>query len=146
MRQESPAPFAVQSFWFCLNDSPDSQTIHFPCNDQTSGSHPSFSGFCTSATSLGMPSPNCQQPELGSGMELGSFPSQSFPGLPHPLHLETRTQGLPQCPAGHPACSPLFLTAREKVGRGGGKGGAEGLNKTDQKALHFSPNTQLFND
>lgn len=30
------------------------------------------------------------------------------------------------------------LCAREKVGRGGGKGGAEGLNKTDQKALHFS--------
>jgi len=38
------------------------------------------------------------------------------------------------------------LTAREKVGRGGGKGGAEGLNKTDQKALNFSPNTQPFND
>lgn len=35
---------------------------------------------------------------------------------------------------------------REKVGRGGGQGGAEGLNKTDQKALNFSPNTQPFND
>lgn len=41
---------------------------------------------------------------------------------------------------------PSSDCAREKVGRGGGKGGAEGLNKTDQKALHFSPNTQLFND
>lgn len=47
-------------------------------------------------------------------MELGDFPSQPLPGLPGPVHLETRTQGLPQRPAGHLACSPLFLTVPER--------------------------------
>lgn len=84
-----------------------------------------------------MPNPNCQQPELGSAVELGDFPSQLSQGsqiLPTWISQDT----LPALPS--PDC------AREKVGQGGGKGGAEGLNKTDQKALHFSPNTQLFND
>lgn len=126
-----------------LNYSPDSQTIHFPCYDQTSESHPTLSGFCTSATSHGTPSPNFQQPELSSGMELGDFPSQPFPGLP-PGDQDPETATVPS----RTPCllSPLLDCAREKVGQGGEKGGAEGLNKTDQKALHFSPNTQLFND
>lgn len=61
----------------------------------------------------------------------------------HPAPFETARQRLY-----HGTLSPFPLPdyASEKVGRGGGKGGAEGLNKTDQKALNFSPNTQPFND
>lgn len=113
-------------FGSVLNDSPDSQTVHFPCNDQTSGSHPTLSAFCTSVTSRGMrmPSPNCQQPELSSGMELADFPSQPFPGLPHPAHLETRTRDCPSAP-GHRACSLLFLPVPER--KWDGEEGREGL-------------------
>lgn len=65
----------------------------------------------------------------------------------HPAHFETTTQRL--CHTAQHDTLPAFPLpdcAREKVGQGRGKGGAEGLNKTDQKALNFFPNTQTFND
>lgn len=72
------------------------------------------------------------------------------PSLPRDSHILSTWRpgpGTATVPSRTPCLlSPLPDCAREKVGRGGGKGGAEGLNKTDQKALHFSPNTQLFND
>lgn len=145
MRQGSPVAFAFNHFGYVFNDLCDSQTINFPYNDQTSGSHPTLRGLWNSATTHGMRSTCCQQSELCCwaltwhrrifypSLCLGLYTLTSCPFWDH------NTDIVPHCPARHPASFSLAWLCQRESGMGRREGRGWRIKQDRPESLEFFP-------
>ena len=123
---------------------PSSQTINFPYNDLTSGSHPTLGGLCNSSASHGMQSAHCQQSELccwALAWHWRIFHPSLCPGYApsHPAHFETTTQRL--CPTARHNPLPAFPLpdCQRESGTGRREGRGWRIKQDRPESLEFFP-------